>query len=238
MSRRYSARRKKSETLNHNKLVVFNDPKSPVSEIYRTIRTNIQFSSFDKELKTITVTSSLEGEGKTTTLANLAVTLAQQNKRVLIVDADLRRPKIHRIFELNNTEGLTELLIEMVKPERFIQETFVENLWVLPTGRIPPNPAELLGSSRMHSILKNLRGKFDYVLVDIPPVNVVTDGLLIANRMDGVVLVCEAGYATIEQVKRAKELLVNAKANILGVVLNNIPLDQTNYYYAHKHYQD
>jgi len=214
-----------------NKLIVHNDPKSPISEIYRTIRTNILFSSFDKELKTLTVTSSLEGEGKTTTLCNLGITLAQQNKRVLVVDADLRRPKVHRMFNLSNHEGLTELLINMMEPESFIHETFVENLFVLPTGVIPPNPAELLASSRMKHFLENVRAKFDYVLVDIPPINVVTDGLLIANRMDGVVLVCDSGRIAIEEAKRAKEQLLKAKANVLGVVLNNVSQDGSTYYY-------
>ena len=230
---RSKAKRKKEENSlpTKNKLVVYNDPKSPISEIYRTIRTNILFSSFDKELKTLTVTSSLEGEGKTTTLCNLAVTLAQQNKRVLVVDADLRRPKVHRMFQVANHEGLTELLISMTEPESFIHETFVNNLFVLPTGVIPPNPAELLASSRMKHFLENVRAKFDYVLVDIPPINVVTDGLLVANRMDGVVLVCDSGRVAIEEAKKAKEQLVNAKANVLGVVLNNVKQDGTTYYY-------
>ena len=229
-------RRKPKENLklSQNKLIVHNKPKSPISEIYRTIRTNIQFSAFDKDLKTIAVTSSLEGEGKTTTLCNLAVTFAQQNKKVLIVDADLRRPKVHRLFDIPNERGLTELLIEMIEPEAFIHETFVENLFVLPTGVIPPNPADLLASNRMKHFIENVRAKFDYVLIDTPPVNVVTDGLLIANRMDGVVLVCDSGQTGIEEAKKAKELLVTAKANVLGVVLNNVKQEDTGYYYYYK----
>ena len=232
MARRKSKTRKDgSPHLSKDKLIVHHDPKSPVSEIYRSIRTNIQFSAFDKELKTLTVTSSIEGEGKTTTLCNLAVTLAQQNKRVLVVDADLRRPKVHRIFDIPNHEGLTELLISMGEPEKFINETFVDNLFVLPTGVIPPNPAELLASSRMKHFIENVRAKFDYVLVDIPPINVVTDGLLVANRMDGVVLLCDSGRVSIEEAKKAKDQLINAKANVLGVVLNNVKEDGAAYYY-------
>ena len=232
MARKKSRKRKDGNLhLSKDKLIVHHDPKSPVSEIYRSIRTNIQFSAFDKELKTLTVTSSIEGEGKTTTLCNLAVTLAQQNKRVLVVDADLRRPKVHRIFDIPNHEGLTELLISMGEPEKFIIDTFVENLFVLPTGVIPPNPAELLASSRMKHFIENVRAKFDYVLVDIPPINVVTDGLLVANRMDGVVLLCDSGRVSIEEAKKAKDQLINAKANVLGVVLNNVSQEGSAYYY-------
>jgi len=237
-NRKKKARKAKGMKADKDKLVVHNDPKSPISEIYRTIRTNIQFSAFDKELKTLTVTSATEGEGKSTTLSNLGVTLAQQNNRVLIVDADLRRPKMHKMFQLANTEGLTELLINKLEPESLIQTTFVENLFVLPTGVIPPNPAELLGSRRMNHFIENVKAKFDYVLIDIPPVNVVTDGLLIANLMDGVILVCDSGNVAIEEAKRAKELLTNAKANILGVVLNNVAIDGSNYYYYQKRYQN
>ena len=225
---------KRTINVDANKLITYHKPKSPVSEIYRTIRTNIQFSSFDKEIKTLTVTSSMEGEGKSTTLANLAVTLAQQGNRILMVDADLRRPKLHRIFDVLNNQGLTELLVKNLDPDDLIQKTFVEGISVLPTGQIPPNPAELLGSRRMRHFIERVKAEYDYVLVDIPPVCVVTDGLLIANQLDGVVLLCSSGHVTIDQAKRGKELLVNAKANILGVVLNNVSSDKAETYYYYQ----
>ena len=214
-----------------DKLVVYHQPKNPVSEVYRTIRTNIQFSAVEKEIRTLTVTSATEGEGKTTTIANLAVTLAQQDNRVLILDADLRRPKVHKVFDVENDQGLTEILVNKVDPKSLIKETFVENLFVLPTGVLPPNPAELLGSKNLVKLIEELKESYDYVLIDVPPVNLVADGLLIANIIDGVLLVCSSGVVPVEEAKRAKELLVQAKARVLGVILNNVPMDTTNYYY-------
>ena len=225
---------KRTVNVDSNKLVAYHRPKSPVSEIYRTIRTNIQFSSFDKDLKTLSVTSSVEGEGKSTTLANLAVTLAQQGNRVLMVDADLRRPKLHRIFDVLNSQGLTELLVKSLDPDALVQKTFVEGISVLPTGQIPPNPAELLGSRRMKHFLERVKAEYDYVLVDIPPVCVVTDGLLIANQLDAVILLCSSGHVSIDEAKRGTELLKNAKANVLGVVLNNVSSDQQQTYYYYQ----
>jgi len=212
-------------------LVVYKDPQHPIAEVYRTLRTNIQFSAFDRDLKTLSITSATEGEGKTTTLSNLAVTFAQQYKRVLIIDGDLRRPKIHKIFNLESRQGLTDVLVNKLDPNELILPTFVDNLFVLPAGAIPPNPSELLGSQRMKDLLSFLKKDFDYVLVDIPPVNIVADGLLIANVMDGVLLVCSSGVVPTEEAQRAKELLTQAKANILGVVLNNVPFDSSKYYY-------
>ena len=227
-------RLKRSMNLDAEKLVVHHRPKSPVSEIYRTIRTNIQFSSFERDLKTLSVTSAMEGEGKTTTLANLAVTLAQQGNRVLMVDGDLRRPKLHRIFDVINTQGLTELLVKNLDPDDLIQKTFVDNIYILPTGLIPPNPAELLGSRRMRHFLERVKAEYDYVLVDVPPINVVTDGLLICNQLDGVVLLCDSGLVTIDNAKQAKLQLEKAKANILGVVLNNVSQESSGYYYYYR----
>ncbi len=214
-----------------DKLVVYHQPKNPVSEVYRTIRTNIQFSAVEKEIRTLTVTSATEGEGKTTTIANLAVTLAQQDNRVLILDADLRRPKVHKVFDVENDQGLTEILVNKVDPKSLIKETFVGNLFVLPSGVLPPNPAELLGSKNLVKLIEELKESYDYVLIDVPPVNLVPDGLLIANIIDGVLLVCSSGVVPVEEAKRAKELLVQAKARVLGVILNNVPMDTTNYYY-------
>ena len=227
--------RKRAKLNNMNigmdKLVVYHQPKNPVSEVYRTIRTNIQFSAVEKEIRTLTVTSATEGEGKTTTIANLAITLAQQENKVLIIDADLRRPKVHKVFDVENDQGLTEILVNKVDAKSLIKETFVENLSVLPTGVLPPNPAELLGSKGLVKLIEEFKETYDYVLIDVPPVNLVADGLLIANLMDGVLLVCSSGLVPVEEAKRAKELLVQAKARVLGVILNNVPMETTNYYY-------
>lgn len=216
---------------NNDNLVVYKAPQHPIAEVYRTLRTNIQFTTFDRALKTLSVTSATEGEGKTTTLSNLAVTFAQQSNRVLVIDADLRRPKVHKIFNLENRQGLTEVLVNQADSKELIHSTFVENLFVLPTGVIPPNPSELLGSRRMKDFLALVEKDFDYVLIDTPPVNMVTDGLLIANIVDGLLLVCSSGVVPTEEAQRAKELLTQAKANILGVVLNNVPFDSSKYYY-------
>ena len=227
--------RKRAKLNNMNigkdKLVVYHQPKNPVSEVYRTIRTNIQFSAVEKEIRTLTVTSATEGEGKTTTIANLAITLAQQENKVLIIDADLRRPKVHKVFDVENDQGLTEILVNKVDAKSLIKETFVENLSVLPTGVLPPNPAELLGSKGLVKLIEEFKETYDYILIDVPPVNLVADGLLIANLMDGVLLVCSSGVVPVEEAKRAKELLVQAKARVLGVILNNVPMETTNYYY-------
>lgn len=212
-------------------LITITNSKSPISEQYRTIRTNIQFSTVDQEVRSIMVTSAGPGEGKSTTTANLAVVFAQQGKKVLLVDADMRKPTVHYTFRLNNNLGLTNILTKQILLENAIRETEQENLYILPSGPVPPNPAELLGSKSMGELLSTAFEQFDLVVFDTPPVLAVTDGQVLANQCDGVVLVVSSGKTENEAALKAKELLTNAKAKLLGVVLNNKKVKESQYYY-------
>jgi non-specific protein-tyrosine kinase len=196
------------------------DPRSPEAEAYRTLRTNIQFSVLDKQLRTLLVTSAGPDEGKTTTAANLAITLAQTGRSVLLVDADLRRPGQHELFHLGNEIGLTTLVLGGALADT-AQATDVEHLRVVTSGPVPPNPAELLDSQSMERVVQELAAQADYVVFDTPPVGAVTDAAVLASRVDGVVLVVSRGKTNKDQAKRAKALLERTKANVLGVVINN-----------------
>ncbi|MCI1857412.1 MAG: CpsD/CapB family tyrosine-protein kinase [Sporolactobacillus sp.] len=212
-------------------LIAFYKPKSTTAEQYRTIRTNIDFSAVDRQLKTIMVTSSGPAEGKSTTAANLAVVMAQQGKRVLLVDSDMRKPTMHYTFRLRNLRGLTTILTKRTSFEEAVQKTAADNLFVLTSGPIPPNPAELLSSAAMESFIKHALTFFDTVIIDTPPVLAVTDAQILANLCDGTVLVVRSGVTEKDAALRAKELLVKAKAKILGVVLNGKPVSKSNHYY-------
>lgn len=208
-------------------------PKSPVSEQYRTIRTNILFSAVDEELQTLMFTSTAPGEGKSTTAANMAVVFAQQGKKVLLVDADLRKPTIHYTFNTMNIYGLTSVLTRQTTLEDAVENVGVENLSILTSGPIPPNPAEMLSSKTFEKFLENARKKFDLVIFDTPPILAVTDGQIIANKCDGTILVVSAGKTEKQQAQRAKELLEKAKGKLLGAILNNKKQSQNHYYYYH-----
>ncbi|MFZ3588958.1 CpsD/CapB family tyrosine-protein kinase [Bacillus sp. DJP31] len=218
------------QALNRN-LVTVTNPKSPISEQYKTIRTNIQFSTVDQDVRSIMVTSAGPGEGKSTTAANIAVVFAQQGKKVLLIDADLRKPTVHYTFRLNNHVGLTNVLTKQATIESASRETEQEDLYVLPSGPIPPNPAELMGSRAMKDLLATAYEQFDIVIFDTPPVIAVTDAQVLANQCDGVVMVVSSGKTENELAIRAKELLTNAKAKLLGVVLNNKQQKDSQYYY-------
>ncbi|MFC5734303.1 CpsD/CapB family tyrosine-protein kinase [Cytobacillus gottheilii] len=214
------------------KLITKNDPKSPIAEQYRTIRTNIQFSAIDEEIRTILVTSSGPGEGKSTTVANLAVVFAQQGKRVLLVDADLRKPTVHYTFNTLNTTGLTNVLTNQMSLMEAVKANDEKNLYILPCGPIPPNPSELLGSKAMTRVIAEALNEFDIILFDTPPVLAVTDAQILANKCEGTIIVVGSGKTEKEQLLKSKELLTAAQAKILGVVLNNKKMKDTdNYYY-------
>ncbi|KSU82174.1 capsular biosynthesis protein [Fictibacillus enclensis] len=223
--------RKTIKDLTQRSLITHNNPKSPISEQYRTIRTNIQFSSIDTHYQSIMVTSSSPGEGKSTTVANLAVVLAQQGKSVLLIDGDLRKPTVHYTFKVSNIQGITNVLTRQISLEDAAVQTSVEDLSVLPSGPIPPNPSELLNSKSMEMLVEEAKSKYDYVLFDTPPVLAVTDAQILANRCDGVVLVTSSGKTEKEAAIKAKELLDNANAKILGVVLNQKEMNENSYYY-------
>ncbi len=221
------------------RLVTHFDPKSPVSEAYRTLRTNIQFKK--KETKKIVglITSSAPKEGKSTTVANLAITMAQLGSKTALVDTDLRRPVLHSIFNLRKEMGATNFLMGRTNLEDIIKPTFVDNLSVITSGPLPPNPSELLGSDEMRNLIEKLRQNFDMVLFDSPPVIAVTDAAILSTLVDGVVLVIKAHQTHREAIKRAKGLLDNAEANIFGCLLNSISIERTYgtyYYYYYYHY--
>lgn len=207
------------------------DLRSPISEQFRTIRTNIQYSSVDQPIKVIMVTSSESGEGKSTTAANLAVVFAQQGNKVLMVDADLRRPTVHYTFHSANLIGLTTVLTKQCTLAMAIEETGEENLFILTSGPIPPNPAELLSSNSMDHFIEEAKKEFDIVLFDTPPLLAVADPQILANKCDGSILVVYSGKTEILQAKKAKEMLENAKSKLLGAVLNYKKSNKRSYYY-------
>ncbi|MCM3749157.1 CpsD/CapB family tyrosine-protein kinase [Paenibacillus pasadenensis] len=219
---------------NNNSLVTHNDPKSPISEAYRTLRTNIQFSSFDEAIQVIMVASANPGEGKSTTASNLAVTYAQEGKKVLLIDADLRKPSVFKVFNVSNRVGLSTVVSGQCRTEDAIQDTDVDNLFVLPSGPVPPNPSELLASQSMKAALEDFKASYDIVIFDTPPVLAVTDSLIVSAMCQGVLLVVHAGKVKSELVRKAKTNLEHVNARILGVVLNNTKSskgDKYNYYY-------
>ncbi len=207
-------------------LVTLTDPRSPVSEAYRRLRTNLEFASLTGKIETLVVTSPGPDEGKSTTLANLAVVTAQAGKRVILVDADLRRPAQHLIFGVSNEQGLTNLMIDpaLVQAPPLVA-TGVEGLWLLLSGPLPPNPAELLASPQMERIIEALKERADLVLFDAPPVIAVTDAAILAAKTDGVLLVLRAGKTKREHATRARELLEQVKARIIGSALTNVEFD-------------
>ncbi|UCC63927.1 MAG: CpsD/CapB family tyrosine-protein kinase [Anaerolineae bacterium] len=209
-------------------LITLTDPRSPVSEAYRSLRTNLEFFSLDEPIRTLVVTSPGAEEGKSTVLANLAVVLAQGGKRVILADCDLRRPTQHTLFGLDNATGLTTMMVdETAQSEPPLRKTAVDGLRVLPAGPSPPNPAELLGSRRMKEAMAALLDQADLLLFDAPPVLAVTDALVLAVQADGVLLVVKAGGTKREHVQQAKERLERVNARIVGSVLNNAPTDST-----------
>lgn len=224
--------------LDETAVITHTDPKSPISEAYRVLRTNIQYSSIDKKLKTIVVTSSRPMEGKTTTVVNLAVTFAQAGLRVLLIDSDLRKPLVHRLFMISNRVGLTNYLAVHDNIEKYIRFTDIPNLEVLPSGTIPPNPSELLSSNAMKQFIRDMSEMYDLILMDAPPVGNVTDAAIISTYVDGTILVANSGHVGIDAIKRSKELLEKVNANIIGVVLNklNKSANGNYYYYSYNYY--
>ncbi len=200
-------------------LITLREPASAAAEAYRTLRTNILFSSLDKPIHTLLLTSAEQTPEKSLTAANLAVTMAQAEQRVLLVDCDLRQPTLHTIFGLSNEQGLTSAILDQEAPLA-IQPTEVPGLSLLPSGPLPPRPADLLGSRRMEGLLNRLRQTADIVIFDTPPVQPFTDALVLATRVDGVLLVIQAGRSRRDRVREARQKLEKVKANLLGVVLS------------------
>lgn len=212
--------------------------KAPESEAYRTLRTNIQFSSVDKPIRSLLVTSSSPGEGKSTTTANLAVVLAQTGQRVIAVDTDLRRPVLHKVFSVPNNTGLTTALLggDTDPIESFLQPTEIDSLTVLTSGPIPPNPSELLGSHRMAHLVERLTGAADIVIFDSPPVLAVTDAAVMGRQVDGVLLVVDAGRTREHALAGATAELQKTGANVLGAALNRLDTRRGDYQYYYYYY--
>ena len=217
-------------------LVTQNDPKNPAAEAYRVIRTSVQFAQAGKELKTIAITSCTPNEGKSMTVANLAIVLTQAGKSVLIMDCDMRNPTVHKNFNLSNKVGLSSCISMGTAVADAVQETGIEGLDALTAGVIPPNPSELLGSERMQNILQRAKGEYDYVLIDTPPVLPVTDSLVLGSMVDGLILVIDSGEVKVEMAREVKNQLVHAGANILGVVLNKVRSEHHGYGYGYYYY--
>lgn len=217
-------------------LVTRDDPKSPAAEAYRTLRTNLQFAALDRPLRTLLITSAGPGEGKTTVAANLGVALAQSGKKVVVVGGDLRKPTLHQAFGLRNAAGLTSVLTGNVTWQDALQPSGVEGLSILPSGPIPPNPAELLASARMQEVLSEISAGCDMVIIDAPPVLAVTDAGVLSRLSDGVLLVVSVGITPRDVAKAAKEQLVQVGARILGLVVNRLSGESGYYYYYYHRY--
>jgi len=221
-------------------LLIAADPRSSLAEAYRHLRTSILLSTAGHAPKSLLVTSSLPSEGKTTTATNTAISLAQTGARVLIIDADMRRPRLHSIFGVENNIGLSTLLASELTDQEVtsaIRQDERSKLHILTSGPIPPNPAELIGSEHMASLLRRLQTKFTHVVVDSPPIASFTDGVLTASMVDGVILVVHAGRSSRQVVRRSRQLLQEIGAKIFGVVLNNVNLNtRDNYYYYQSYY--
>lgn len=207
-----------------NRIVVDSYPKSTVTEAFRSFRTNLQFTKIDQELKILMFTSAGPDEGKSTVAANTGIIFANAGKKVLIIDCDLRKPVQHQIFQKHN-RGLTDYLSVDCEVYSLIQHTADSNVDLLASGPVPPNPAELLGTTKIQQLFGELRKKYDYLIIDVPPVIPVTDACVLASKVDGVVLVIGAGIVRPEIANQAKELLQKARGNILGVVLNRVEIE-------------
>ena len=221
-----------------NELIVATNPKSSIAEAIKTIRTNLQFSSVDDKVKSILVTSSFSGEGKSFVTANLAVAFAQAGTKVLIVDCDLRRGRQHNIFHVENLEGLSNLLIDDVekKYKHYIKKTRYENIYVLPMGIVPPNPSELLASDKNKQLVEILAKNYDLVIYDGVPVGGLTDSIIMADLVDKVVIVSAYKQTPIELLNNTKKNLEKFSDKIAGVVLNKYPATK-DYYYSNYYYK-
>ncbi|UJF26182.1 CpsD/CapB family tyrosine-protein kinase [Planococcus sp. 107-1] len=229
------ARKRQKKVLQETarKVISFTNPRSYVAEQFRTLRTNINFSSPDSDIRSLLVTSAAPSEGKSTASANLAVVFAQEGKRVLLVDADMRKPTTHYTFHMGNTQGLSSVLTRQIEAETAIRETEIERLDLLTCGPIPPNPAELLASKSMDALIEQLKETYDIIIFDAPPVLSVTDGQILASKCEGTILVVNSGTTEKEMALKAKEAIASSNSRLIGAVLNNFILPKDNYYYQY-----
>lgn len=212
-----------------NGRIVYDQPQSPISEAYRSMRTNIQFINADKKLKTIMITSPNLYEGKTTTASNLAITLGDVGHKVLLLDCDLRSPSIHKVFELGNRDGISDIVLKDKDYREYVHSVMHKNVKVITAGKIISSPSELLDSEAMRHFIAEVRQEYDYIIVDSPSVLAVTDVAIMSTYMDGVIMVCTSGKTEVDAAKEALESLSKVEANIIGVVLNKIPVESKQY---------
>ncbi len=235
--------RKKGQILKNddNSLITYVSPKSPFSEAYRIVRTNIQFSSIDKPLKVIVVTSAGPMEGKTTTSANLAVAFAQSGSKTILIDTDFRKPKVHKLFNVPNSDGIVNAVAmhDIEGYKKHIINTQIKDLDIMTAGHIPPNPSEVLSSTTMKQMITRIKEDYDIVIMDTPPVSPITDAAILAASADATIFVAGSELLEIEMALRAKDHLDRVKANIIGVILNRLSKNtQGNYYYYYNYYSD
>lgn len=218
------------------KLITHLFPKSTISEQFRMIRSNIMFSGVDHEIKKLVITSAAPSAGKSTTAANIAVAYAQAGKKVLLIDGDLRKPTVHYTFEIKNVFGLSNLITDQIGIDKAVQNTQVDNLSILASGPIPPNPSELLGSKRFKELIESFEQYFDMIIIDTPPVLAVTDAVIMSTVADGTILVTDVETNNKQHLIKAKEVLQKSDANILGIVLNNVEKSSKDDYYYYEYY--
>lgn len=218
------------------KLITHLYPKSTISEQYRMIRSNIMYSSIDNKIKKIVVTSAAPSAGKSTTAANIAVTYAQAGKKVLLLDGDLRKPTVQYTFETKNVFGLSNLITDQIGLNQAVQNTQIENLSIMTSGPIPPNPSELLTSNRFKNLINELEQYFEIIIIDTPPVLAVTDAVIMSTIVDGTILVTNVETNNKHHLIKAKEVLQKSEAKLLGVVLNNVEISSKDDYYYYEYY--
>lgn len=212
-------------------LYVYDNPKSTISEKFRGIRSNIMFSGANTEIKSLLITSEKPASGKSTITANIAITYAQAGYRTLVIDGDMRKPTQQNIFDLTNHSGLSNLIIGKVLQTDAIKETHIENLNVLTSGPVPPNPSELIASTNFHELFSKLSDEFDFILIDTPPVTTVTDAQLYAQNVRECILVIDGSKNEKNEVKKAKELLIKSGGKVIGAVLNKMTIEKGSSYY-------
>lgn len=215
-----------------NEIIVDKNPKSSVAEAIRIIRTNLEFSGVDKKVKTVLITSSVPSEGKSFISTNLATAFAQNGSKVLLMDCDMRKGRLHKIFDIPNEKGLSNLLLENVetKFKSYVKKTKIDNLYLLPKGVVPPNPSELLNSPKTKALLKVLSDKFDYIILDGTPINGLTDSLILTKYVDKTVIVASVNYTKTNELEFTKKSLISVGADIAGVIVNRTPDTHSSYY--------
>ncbi len=216
--------------------LIKDDPSSQIAESYRKMATNIEFSNIDKEIKTIMVTSAKQDEGKTTTICNLAMVMTELKKKILLIDLDIRKPAVHKMFKLSNKQGLTDTLINKDDYKIYLRNVYA-GLDVLTTGTIPANPTEIINSKALKELISEASRNYDYIFLDAPPVMLVSDPITISTYSDAVIVAIEHGKTEKDLAKKAVESLKQVNANIIGAVLNNIPVSKQSSYYYYGSYE-